>query len=363
MPADNEDPREHDAPELPPNDSRRTESAAGAPARADIRQRTLAQAVAEATTELSAAGVPSPRVDAELLADHLLGVGLGRLRALLLGDAPVPDGYAALVGQRALRVPLQHLTGTAYFRYLELAVGPGVFIPRPETESVVQLAVDRLVELLPQLPDAPSAPQLWGAPSVPGVPDVQGMETAPVAVDLGTGSGAIAGSLAYEVPRARVYAVELSTEAYVFAERNLARLPVTLIQGDLRTAFPELNGLCDVVVSNPPYIPAGAVPREPEVANHDPRLALYGGGEDGMELPAAAAAAAQRLLKPGGYFVMEHAEVQAEQMASLLLASGCWLDIRTHRDLNGRDRATSGVRSAHTGTGAGDESDDERMAT
>ncbi len=292
-----------------------------------MAQRTLAQAVAAAAAVLTAAGVPSPRVDAELLADYLLGVGLGRLRAMMLGDAPEPSGYDALVQQRAQRVPVQHLTGVAYFRYLELAVGPGVFIPRPETESVVQLAVDRLAELLD------------------GADQTQPRAQAPVVVDLGTGSGAIAGSLALEVPRARVYAVELSAAAYRFAERNLAPLPVTLVQGDLRTAFPELDGSADVVVSNPPYIPAGAVPREPEVANYDPHLALYGGGDDGMELPAAAAGTAARLLKPGGYFVLEHAEVQSPQMAALLRESGCWSDVRTHPDLNGRDRATSAVRA------------------
>ncbi|MBG0741272.1 peptide chain release factor N(5)-glutamine methyltransferase [Paeniglutamicibacter antarcticus] len=303
-----------------------------------MAQRTLAQAVAAATAVLTAAGVPSPRVDAELLADHLMGVGLGRLRALMLADAPEPSGYDALVQQRSQRVPLQHLTGVAYFRYLELAVGPGVFIPRPETESVVQLAVDRLAELLSAAEQTTLSPQ------------------APVVVDLGTGSGAIAGSLALEVPRARVYAVELSPEAHTFAERNLAKLPVILVQGDLRTAFPELDGSADVVVSNPPYIPAGAVPREPEVAKYDPYPALYGGGDDGMDLPSAAAATAARLLKPGGYFVLEHAEVQSAQMAALLRKSGCWSDVRTHPDLNGRDRATSAIR-------AGEAPDDERMAT
>ena len=128
---------------------------------------TLAAAVTEATAILTQAGVPSPRVDAELLADHLLGVGLGRLRAMMLGDSPAPEGYADLVAERAQRTPLQHITGVAYFRYLELAVGPGVFIPRPETESVVQLVIDH----------------------------VKGMAH-PRIVDLGTGSGAIAGSVA-----------------------------------------------------------------------------------------------------------------------------------------------------------------------
>ena len=284
--------------------------------------RTLAQAVAEAARTLAAAGVPSPRVDAELLAEHLLGVGLGRLRALLLADAPEPEGYADLVAERARRIPLQHITGTAHFRYLDLAVGPGVFVPRPETESVVQLAIDRLV------PPRTAA--------------------APVVVDLGTGSGAIAGSIAHEVPRARVYAVELSPLAHAWAERNLKPLGVTLVRGDLRDAFEELDGRCDVVVSNPPYIPADAVPNEPEVAEHDPQIALYGGGADGMELPTAAAASAARLLKPGGYFVMEHAEVQAPAIAALLAASGLWTEITTHRDLNGRDRATAALRSMDT---------------
>ena len=274
----------------------------------------LADAVREATAVLAAAGVPSPRADAELLAEHLLGVGLGRLRALMLGDTPAPDGYPELIAERARRIPLQHITGVAYFRYLELSVGPGVFIPRPETESVVQLVIDRL----------------------------QGMAQPKVA-DLGTGSGAIAGSVAHEVPGAEVHAVEFSEFAHAWAARNLLPLGVHLIRGDLRDALAEHNGTFDVVVSNPPYIPADAVPNAPEVALHDPPEALYGGGADGMELPTAAAASAARLLVPGGYFVMEHAEVQAGWIATMLERSGLWAEVSTHRDLNGRDRATSAV--------------------
>jgi release factor glutamine methyltransferase len=274
----------------------------------------LAAAVREATAVLAAAGVPSPRVDAELLAEHLLGVGLGRLRALLLGDSPAPLGYAELVAERAQRIPLQHLTGVAHFRYLELAVGPGVFIPRPETESVVQLVIDRL----------------------------QGMAH-PKVVDLGTGSGAIAGSIAHEVPGAEVHAVEFSEFAHAWAAKNLLPLGVVLIHGDLREALPDHNGSFDVVVSNPPYIPAEAIPNEPEVALHDPPEALYGGGADGMELPTAAAASAARLLVPGGYFVMEHAEVQSAWIAAMLNRTGLWSEVTTHRDLNGKDRATSAV--------------------
>ncbi|KRE69081.1 peptide chain release factor N(5)-glutamine methyltransferase [Arthrobacter sp. Soil762] len=274
----------------------------------------LAAAVSEATVILRDAGVPSPRVDAELLADHLLGVGLGRLRAMMLGDTPAPVGYAELVAERAQRIPLQHITGVAHFRYLELAVGPGVFIPRPETESVVQLVIDH----------------------------VKGMAR-PRIVDLGTGSGAIAGSIAHEVPGAEVHAVEYSPFAHAWAARNLAPLGVKLVLGDLRDALPELNGTFDVVISNPPYIPAEAIPNEPEVALHDPPEALYGGGADGMELPTAAAASAARLLVPGGYFVMEHAEVQAGWIAGMMQRTGAWREITTHLDLNGKERATSAV--------------------
>ncbi|ELT45791.1 peptide chain release factor N(5)-glutamine methyltransferase [Arthrobacter nitrophenolicus] len=274
----------------------------------------LAAAVSEATAILRDAGVPSPRVDAELLADHLLKVGLGRLRAMMLGDAPAPEGYAELVAERAGRVPLQHITGVAHFRYLELAVGPGVFIPRPETESVAQLVIDH----------------------------VKGMPS-PRIVDLGTGSGAIAGSIAHEVPGAEVHAVEYSPLAHAWAAKNLAPLGVHLVLGDLRTALPELNGTFDVVVSNPPYIPAEAIPNEPEVALHDPPEALYGGGADGMELPTAAAASAARLLRPGGFFVMEHAEVQAGWIAAMMGRAGMWRNITTHMDLNQKERATSAV--------------------
>ncbi|XAS63050.1 peptide chain release factor N(5)-glutamine methyltransferase [Pseudarthrobacter sp. So.54] len=274
----------------------------------------LADAVREATVVLAEAGVPSPRADAELLAEHLLGVGLGRLRALMLGDTPAPGGYRELIAERARRIPLQHITGVAYFRYLELAVGPGVFIPRPETESVVQLVIDKL----------------------------QG-RAHPKVVDLGTGSGAIAGSIAHEIPGAEVHAVEYSEFAHAWAAKNLLPLGVHLILGDLRDALPEHDGTFDVVVSNPPYIPAAAVPNEPEVALHDPPVALYGGGADGMELPTAAAASAARLLVPGGYFVMEHAEVQSGWIATMLESTGLWTGVSTHRDLNGRDRATSAV--------------------
>ena len=283
----------------------------------------LEDALRRATALLSDAGVPSPGVDAHLLAAHLLGEAVGRVKTLSLVGAAAPEGYFDLVAERCRRVPLQHITGTAYFRRVELAVGPGAFIPRPETESVAQLAIDHALTV-----------------------------TRPRVVDLGTGSGAIAAALADEVPGAEVYAVEFSPLAYAWAERNLASRGVTLILGDLRDALGEDDGTFDVVVSNPPYIPAAAVPREPEVADHDPRIALYGGGEDGLELPAAAALSAARLLVPGGYFVMEHAEVQAPAIAALLTSDPRWSAVLTHQDLTGRDRSTSAVRTQCANPGA-----------
>lgn len=285
--------------------------------------KSLADALRIAASTLADAGVPSPRTDAELLAAHLLGESLGRVRALELMGADAPEGFDELVAERSRRVPLQHITGVAHFRTLELAVGPGVFIPRPETESVAQLAID-------------------AARPLPGAR----------VVDLGTGSGAIAGSIAQEVPDATVFAVELSDLAHAWAERNLAALPVTLVKGDYAVALGEHNGTFDVVVSNPPYIPTEAVPRDPEVAQYDPEIALYGGSADGLRLPLAAAGAAVRLLKPGGYFVMEHAEVQAAALSRILDADPAWTSVCTHQDLTGRDRATSAVRTDVPWTGS-----------
>ena len=279
----------------------------------------LGQVLDAAALELAAAGVPSPRVDAELLAVHVLGISRGQLATAVLLGRLIGGGqgreYADLIAKRATRLPLQHLTGVAHFRYLELAVGPGVFVPRPETETVVQHAIDAAA----------------------------GIER-PLMVDLGTGSGAIAGSLAHELPHAKVYAVELSEEAYPYARRNLEPLGVELLKGDLRDAFGQLDSTFDVVVSNPPYIPPNAVPREPEARDHDPHMALYGGGEDGMVMPRAALSSAARLLRPGGFFIMEHAEVQAGTVAAMFAASGAWDRVLTHQDLNGANRATSGIR-------------------
>jgi len=274
---------------------------------------------------LASAGVTDPQVDTELLIGHVLGASRGRVQSLTVTDAPigVEDAVAIIeaVERRAAREPLQHITGRAWFRSLELAVGPGVFVPRPETEFVAGLGIDALRAVVP-------------------APDAR-----PRAVDLGTGSGAIALALATEVPHAEVTAVENSTAAFVWAKENFRTVGAEnarLVFIDLAQALPELDGSVDVVVSNPPYIPAGAIPRDPEVRLFDPEYALYG-GDDGFDVVRHVSATARRLLRPGGSLVVEHGDLQGPGMRALLLADG-WHAVATHRDLTGRDRATTAIR-------------------
>jgi len=280
----------------------------------------LRTAVREATARLAAAGVASPEADAVALAAHVLGSDPGQVRRAMVLGAVEPEGYAALVAERADRVPLQHLTGVAHFRRLTLAVGPGVFVPRPETEVTAGLAIGAASELGP---DA-------------------------VVVDLCTGSGAIALAVKDELPRARVLAVEVSDLAHGWAVANRDRLglDVELRLGDATTAFEDLVGDVDVVVSNPPYIPVGAVPVDPEVRDHDPSVALYGGSADGLAIPLAVAARAAALLRVGGVLVMEHADSQGTALPRALRAAGGWADVVDHLDLAGRPRTTVAVRAA-----------------
>ncbi|TQL48519.1 release factor glutamine methyltransferase [Homoserinimonas aerilata] len=283
---------------------------------------TIASIKADATAALATAGIESPDVDAELLIGHVLGLSRGEVQAKSVTGSAVDDSdaatIAAFVDRRAAREPLQHITGRAPFRALELAVGPGVFVPRPETEQVVQLAIDALRAV-------PSA--------------------APIGVDLGSGSGAIALAMATEVPHARVFAAENSPEAFPWTRRNVDESGaenVVLEFVDLGDAFPELDGTVDVVISNPPYIPAAAIPRDPEVRLFDPAHALYG-GDDGLDVVRRVSQVGLRLLHPGGALVMEHGELQAAAIAGLLRADG-WLAVAGHRDLTGRDRATTAIR-------------------
>jgi release factor glutamine methyltransferase len=270
--------------------------------------------VDEAAARLRAAGVESSAYDAEVLLAHVLGVERSHLA--LLDDVPasVVGQYDALVARRAAREPLQHLTGVSHFRHVDLQVGPGVFVPRPETELLAGWAVEAATAALADRVDGP------------------------VVVDLGTGSGAIAKAVAHEVPRARVHAVELDERAHAWAARNLADTGVDLRQGDLGEAFDDLSGTVDVVVSNPPYIPHEAWESvAAEARDHDPALALWSTG-DGLDTIRVVERRAALLLRPGGVLGVEHADAQGESAPAVLTATGRWEQVRDHPDLAGRAR-------------------------
>jgi release factor glutamine methyltransferase len=276
----------------------------------------------EAIVRLTVAGVASPEADADLLIGHVLELSRGEVQAKAIAGAELRadqlDALENMLDRRVAREPLQHITGVAYFRALTLRVGPGVFIPRPETEQVAQFAID----------------------SLRAVPGPQ-----PIGVDLGTGSGAIAFAMATEVPHSAIYAIEVSPDAFPWTTQNrelTGARNATIVLGDLADAFPELDGTVDVVISNPPYIPSDAIPRELEVQLHDPAIALYGGA-DGLDVVHQVSATAARLLHSGGTLVLEHGELQGASIAALLRADG-WTAVATHRDLLGRDRATTALR-------------------
>lgn len=283
----------------------------------------LSDLLRRAAQTLASAGVPAPEVDAELLAAHVFGLSRGELLAAALRGADVPGdltdlaSFEDLVARRASREPLQHLTGLAPFRHLELRVGPGVFVPRPETEMVAQLAIDALR----------------------ATPDAE-----PIAVDLGTGSGALALAMATEVPYARIHAAENAVDAFIWAKENFAALAphARLALADLASAFPELDGTVAVLVSNPPYVPDDAIPRYPEVRFWDPPSALYG-GEDGLDVVRTLSDVGMRLVRPGGVMIIEHGEWQGAPIRDLLNAAG-WRAAATHPDLTTRDRATTALR-------------------
>jgi release factor glutamine methyltransferase len=292
------------------------------PRAVDPIERSVSAVVERSRLLLEGAGVPSALVDAELLVGHVIGLSRGGVQAkAVTGTVLSPDDVitvSELVERRAGREPLQHIVGRAPFRGLELAVGPGVFVPRPETEGVAQLAIDALA--------AVASPN-------------------PLGVDLGTGSGAIALAMATEVPHATVMGVEVSPRAFVWTKRNFRDVGAPNARAvfvDLAVALPEFDGSVDVVISNPPYIPVGMVPRDPEVRLHDPEIALYG-GEDGMDVLRQVSTTARRLLRQGGTLVLEHGEQQAAQIAALLTSDG-WRAIASHRDTLGRDRATTALR-------------------
>jgi release factor glutamine methyltransferase len=281
-----------------------------------VRVSLLLDEIALAAARLAEAGVESPRAEAELLAAHVHGVKRTELHRV--PDAGFDTRFWESISRRAAREPLQHITGLAYFRYLELEVGPGVFVPRPETEVMTGWAIDRL----------------------------RAMDVAePVVADLGTGSGVIALAIAQEVPRARVHAVEADPLARPWTERNIERLAaaapytkgrLTLHGGDFADSLHELDGHVDLVVSNPPYIPVGAsVP--PEVGEYDPPAALWS-GQDGLDSIRTVERVARRLLRPGGLLAVEHGAPQGAAVYWVFPEEAGWRDTRNHKDLARRDR-------------------------
>jgi release factor glutamine methyltransferase len=280
-------------------------------------RRSLAEALRSAELHLTASGVASPRVDAESLAAHLLGVDRTVLWRHLY--QPVPERFDSLVARRAQRVPLQHLTGTAHFRTVTLAVGRGVFCPRPETELVAGVAIDLA-----------NAAGSGARPSR--------------VVDLCSGSGAIAASVAVESPGAEVHAVELDSDAATWLRRNAARYGFVAHEADIDGCLPELDDSVDVVVANPPYIPVGSVPRDPEVAQFDPPVALYSGGE-GLDHIRVVEVTARRLLRQHGVVVVEHGDQQGRAVPEVFASSGAWTDVVDYVDLTGRDRFVTAVRT------------------
>lgn len=269
--------------------------------------------VDDSVEQLRLAGIGTPELEAKLLADHVTEhfAAIGRSAAL-----------QALVERRCRREPLEHLVGKVRFRSLDLLVGPGVFVPQPETSSVVQWAVDRLNELL------------------------AGGVANPLCVDLCTGSGTIALSLAAEVPQAVVHAVELDPGALAWTERNAKHhgLPVSAHQGDVAHSLPEFDGRLDLVASNPPYVATGEMGQvKPEVRDHDPAIAL-GAGSDGLDVIRAVESAARRLLRSGGLLVVEHSDRQGSSAPAVFGDPDVWTNVQDHHDHDGLDRFVTAVR-------------------
>jgi release factor glutamine methyltransferase len=273
--------------------------------------------LAEAEAHLAAGGVASPAVDARHLLAFVLDLPLTRLTAVTAVTPEHATRLRELVASRARRVPLQHLTGRAPFRYLDLAVGPGVFVPRPETEALVS----------------------WGL-------DALGGASGAVVVDLCSGSGAIALAVAHEHPGARVFAVERDPAALSWLRRNADGSGVTVVEGDAtaRDTLPDLDGRVALVLCNPPYVPAGtAVPAE--VAEHDPAVAVFG-GPDGLDVIRGVVARSAALLAPGGALGIEHDDAHATAVPDLLRRTGRFDRIEDHDDLAGRPRFATGRRLA-----------------
>jgi release factor glutamine methyltransferase len=277
------------------------------------------EALAFVTDSLTQAKVPNPQVDAYWLICHAAGISRSELLNRMTFDFgltdPQREELLLALEKRMQRIPLQHITGSAGFRDFELRVGPGVFIPRPETEMVAQLGID----YLRQIP----SPAL--------------------ALDIGSGSGAIAISLAREVIGTRVIAVEASQDAAAYTAQNIQGLApsVELRVGDFQDNVLDLSGSLDLLISNPPYIPIDAIPIDQEVREHDPDMALYG-GQDGLDVIREIIQFGPLLLKRGGMLVLEHADGQSDAVCELLLAEG-FSKVQAHSDLTERLRSVSAI--------------------
>lgn len=274
--------------------------------------------VHEATRVLADAGLASPLTDARLLLAHVTGTNPGLLFLLDEVDDEAAEEFRAIVRRRAAHVPLQHITGVAHFRHETVSVGPGVFVPRPETELLVELCLPFLAER------PPSSRRV---------------------VELCAGSGAVSRSIAREIGGVEVHAVELSPDALPWLRLNTADIAVRVVEGDMATALPELDGKVDVVVVNPPYVPErlrGTLPVD--VEGHDPDLALFS-GPDGLDAIRVLARAAARLLVDGGLLVTEHDDSHGPQVTEIL-RHGAFGSVTQHLDLTGRDRAVTAIRRA-----------------
>jgi release factor glutamine methyltransferase len=274
----------------------------------------LRRAIDSAAALLAEAGIDSARCDAEQLAAHVAGTERGRLTLIESIDDEFFVRYHDVVAARSRRVPLQHLTGTAAFGPVVLHVGPGVFIPRPETEAILEWAT------------------------------AQRLAAAPVIVDVCTGSGALAVTLARHWAAARVIGIDDSDAAMDYARRNIEGTAVELLRADVTTPslLPELDRRVDLVVANPPYVP-DSVPLEPEVAQHDPPRAVFG-GPDGMAVIAAVVRLAGRWLRPGGLFAVEHDDTTSSRTVELIEDTGLFEEVQARRDLTGRPRFVTARR-------------------
>lgn len=284
-------------------------------------------AILEGAQILEDAGVPNARVDAEILAAHVVGVERPRLGLVPLVDREVLDRYAALIAERATRVPLQHLIGVAHMGDITVAIGKGVFIPRPETELLFGWALAFLESS-------------------------HRREEPPVVLDLCTGSGILALAIANARPDAVVHAVELDPQALSWARRNAdaqaaaGDTPINLHQGDVtdRNLLAELEGEVDLIVSNPPYVP-DATAVDVEVRDHDPAMAVFGGA-DGLDVIRPLVSNAARLLRIGGAVAIEHDDANGGETADLFRARRVFGEVSEHPDLAGRPRFVVARREA-----------------